>query len=347
MERVDGQSARTTFMSWIERLPEEVGRSAQVLSDHNLAHASSVLVSARRVFCVGSGSSVATALHIASELTARGKFSAFFVGTSQVLSLESLDASDVVVLVSQGYNRSDALIVAGFVRNKGAQLVVLTASNASIDAEAVLRFTPTAEEERLFCRPCGAVTSYLLGAALVEACCGEEMPPHAAIEKAIRDARSRDLSDVAQSVHAASLVIVLGSGRLMPALHNVALSLREGAAKVAEFYEIEYYAHGQYAPHFKHREAGGRVVYLLPYSEADGVSAKAVERISPLFERTASTYYRLPLVGDSITAAVGLLVLANNVVGRVIAHSGYDMNSPTGKEENRGFQLVPADYYER
>jgi fructoselysine-6-P-deglycase FrlB-like protein len=262
----------------------------------------------------------------------------------------SLGAQDVVVLVSQGFNRADSAIVMQAARAKGAKTIVLSAYQGDISADAVIRFTPTAEEERLFCRPCGAITSFIAGAITAARCLRgdvnlQELRSSLNTESQVWRS-GKDHRQVAKLLNSASLVIVLGSGSLLPALHNTALALREGAGLVSEFYEIEYYAHGQYAPHYRHQDHGGSVVYLLGEASADPISMRSVERIMPLLEKTGATHEVFRTSGDLVSGMVAHLSVANQLVYGAIVESGYDMNTPRGKEENRGFQLVGASYYE-
>lgn len=344
-------AATALFQEWIDRLPELVSKTIEMLDRQQLEAAAKLINGARRIFCVGSGSSVATAWHIAISLSAHAGAASSYISTSQLVSMNSLGAGDLVVLVSQGFNRSDAAIVMHTARQSGAAIVVLTANQMPITAGAVIRFVPLADQERLFCRPCGGITSFIAGALLSAICLKQPISSedliHATAVSSLPEWRSRHtLPQISNLVHQASLVIVLGSGHLQPGLHHLALSLREGAGKVAEFYEIEYYAHGQYAPHFRHHDNGGRVVYLLAEAVEDRVSKRAVERILPLLESTKASYEIASLSGAVPVALLSLLAASNQIVREVILQNNYDMNHPRGKEENRGFQLVEATYYE-
>jgi len=342
--------ATLTYQQCLERLAFFFDTTIQAIDQSQLARAAGLLTSARRIFCVGSGSSVATAWHIASTLCAQGGLASSFMSTSQLVGMTSLTSEDVLVLVSQGYNRSDSAIATRTARLKGVRTIVLSAYQGQIEADAVIRFTPTAEEERLFCRPCGAITSFVTGAILAARCLQREVH----LEELRNGLHTESLlwrsgkshKQVAKLLNSASLVIVLGSGSLLPVLHNTALSLREGAGLVAEFFEIEYYAHGQYAPHYRHHDSGGRVVYLLGEASADPISTRSVERILPLMEKTGALHEVFTAQGGAIAAMVSILSVVNQLVYSAIVESKYDMNNPRGKEENRGFQLVGASYYE-
>ena len=339
------------FEEWVNRVPEIVRETIDMLSPGALEAAAVLLNNARRIFCVGSGSSVATAWHLAMSLCSHGGMASSYATTSQLVSMESLGAGDLIVLVSQGFNRSDSAIVVHTAHTRGASLVVITANPTPKTADAVLYFLPRAEEERLFCRPCGGISSLVVGELLLAACLKKSISVgdivRAADTGSLPAWRSgHSLRKVSELIDRASLVIVLGSGDLQPALHHLALSLREGAGKVAEFYEIEYYAHGQYAPHFRHQDAGGMVVYLLAEASEDRVSSRSLERILPLLASTNSTYEIASFAGPVSLALVSLLAASNHLVHQVILRNEYDMNHPRGKEENRGFQLVSEKYYE-
>jgi fructoselysine-6-P-deglycase FrlB-like protein len=250
--------------------------------------------------------------------------------------------------VSQGFNRSDARIVVQYASKCGTPILVITAAQAAEYTQ--LSFEPTAQDERLFCRPVGAITGYVVAARLAHELCSQPFPSISLFLDALRDGLTfgelQKASAIA-SLNEAETVIVLASGAAQPAAHNVALALREGANKNAVFYEIEYYAHGQYAPHLNAFKKGHAISYVVVSNEQDPVSEAAVQRITPLLTNVGASVMWVSSTRTKPEAVVDILAKGASLVERLLLNSSYDMNSPVGKEENRSFHEVDETFYER
>jgi hypothetical protein len=317
--------------------------------ERDLESAATVLRSSHRIFCMGSGSSHPAALFIAQTLAcSKMALASRIVGLSEFLCIQSLCSRDVLILVSQGYNRADARIVLEFARRHGVQVVLLSAIQTRPDGIAgFLRFSPAYEDERIFCRPVGVITSTMVAAMLARKTLGlpTDLFSSSSLIADIDQHSLGVLNEASQLVRDSEHVVVLGSGLIAPACGNIALSLREGAGLQAEHFEIEFYAHGQYAAHLRRWSAGAKLTYLLCVNTEDPVSLRAANRIAPLLASLKVPHIRVETTGSSEIANVKLLRIGSKIVEYLLQRSGYDMNNPVGKEENRGFQEVATDYY--
>ena len=321
-----------------------------VRHSESLKKAHSLIKESKRVFFSGSGSSVPAASFACMSILARTKTGAAFLKTSDVLSLKSLGPEDLLILVSQGFNRSDALIIQQVAEKAGAALILITAADVKLEGRsAVIKIVPNSLDERIFSRPCGVITSFAATQMLIDNICEKtfsEQAYFAALSQAAEVYERLISNNLPEKIAEASHIVVLGSGLIKPAVENLALCLREGAAKIAEFYEIEYYGHGQYVPHLSVEQQGKKILYLIVRAKDEIISSRAVDRISQLVKETKLNSVLIEVGGTPEEANVAILRIGGLLVGDLILASGYDMNSPPGKEENRDFHTVPPDYYD-
>lgn len=317
-----------------------------LLRENDFESIATILKKSKRIFFTASGSSIPAAKHCSDMLRSQAKYASFFVGTSELLSTTSIDSNDCIVLVSQGFNRSDGLIVTHFAQEITKAKFILVTANTSddINCDGKLLFSPPAEKERIFCRPAGVITSFALLTKLAHTALGLPFSNQKCIDAVTTGSVEQDL---ASDIHSAEIIIVLASGSLLPAAANIALALREGLGKVSNFFEIEYYAHGQYAPHTKRFSEGAGVHYMLMSTSVDSISEKAVARILPFLTTVGLPYTHWEESLETPYASIKLLRQGGLLVEKVLSLSGYDMNNPLGKEENRGFQLVSANFYQQ
>jgi fructoselysine-6-P-deglycase FrlB-like protein len=315
--------------TWIQRtltsnnkLPEQLKNLTQIL------------LSAKRVFVTGSGSSLPAATILADIIRSGTGISITFVSTSQLL-ITTLRPEDCVILVSQGCNRSDAKLILNHAQAARCGLGLITA--AEIPDIPLLKFYPTSEEEKLFCRPVGVMTSYLqavmLGAEVVK----QKSPTPIFSRPAPQE-------DIVKAINDAETVVVLSSGLLSASAANVALALREGAGKKSFFFDIENFGHGQYVPFLKEN---AHTFFLLFSAKEDTFTTQSVKRILPLFQKTSTAHHALEIDTPSVLmAGLSVLFFGGSLIHQLNDITGYDMNNPKGKEENRPFHEVDLTYYE-
>ena len=334
-------AAKDLFSQYISDTPKLL---EEVLNEENpINDAANLLKNSRKIFVTGSGSSLPAAKYLTDYLRTNSNITPYFLSTSELISTSDINSDDTIVLVSQGFNRSDGIIVGDFTAQKGADLLLATANrDDNVDAIVKLFFSPTAAEERLFCRPAGVITSYALLAKLAHSITGETFDN----DKCLSAISSATIDEqTSNSAYNADITIVLSSGLMLGSASNIALSLREGAGKVASAFEIEYYAHGQYAPHTKLIQQDKTVNYILISSDSDKVSSRAVDRILPLIKELNTPYTLWHHSSNPTYAGLTVLRQGGLLVQDVLSKSNYDMNHPLGMEENRGFHLVAANYY--
>ncbi len=299
-----------------------------------------ILRTAKRIFFTGSGSSIPAAMFAGRLSSERYGFPAQFSTTSQVVGEEKLGKEDVVVMVSQGWNRSDALLVTDHVRKSKAKLIGLTGNADSPHprkSDMLFTFYPPYREERIFCRPASVITSYSLLSALVMRAGGDSFSWDTAQKAANKGVIQGKRTELPQ----AERHIVLSSGLALAAATNVCLALREGAGLFSQVYEIESYGHGWYVPDQLRRAQGGAIRHILVSHLADRRTEFAVKRILPLLKKTNTPYEIWRTKGlDPVYGNIQILARAAQAVYGSITGSGYDMNFPPGKEENRYFHDI-------
>lgn len=313
-----------------------LAETQRVQTDKNKKKAVSLLKNASRIFFTGSGSSIPAAMFAGRYASQAGGLPAQFATTSQLVGEEKLGKNDVVVLVSQGWNRSDAVLITDHVLRKKARLIGLTGNAESsypAKSDALYYFYPPYKNERLFCRPSSVISSYALLADLVSRVWAEEFSYRKA-QNAVTGGLSKGKTT---KLPQADRYVLLSSGLGMPAATNVCLAMREGAGLSTFVYEIESYGHGWYVPDQLYREKGGKLHYVLITHENDAQLTFALKRIMPLFDKTKSSYDIWSTSYDSLYGNMEILARGAALVYELITASGYDMNFPPGKEENRYF----------
>jgi len=295
----------------------------------------------RRVVLTGCGSSWPVALAGAHLLSDLG-LPASAEMTSQVLLKRSFASDDVVILVSQGWNRSDACRITDKVLKSDASLAVITGNperrlahlqRAGRDDAAARLFTIPIEpkSEELFCRPASPITSFAQLGALAD-----HIAPSARIVQQIQASLTSPVEVEWTSIP--EKVVVLGSGILRGAAEGLALMLREGAGVDTEAYECEAYGHGHYVPHqYQLRERPEQLRFIVLRSPG---AEEGPDRILPLLRDTRSQYEVWDTKVRPEGAFATMLLAGSHLVVKLNHRTAFDMNCPPGIEENRDFHEV-------
>lgn len=331
-----------TLPESIERYESYIGTTADaiaatVASSEGVEAAQHAIQHSSRVLFTGSGSSVPAALLGAQLITRHSAQPAIFAPSSLILDDIVLTSSDVVVLISQGWNRADAALISRKVLKSPATLIVLTGHPERIDlytkpTDNLIIVPIYPEVEKIFCRPASAVTGYIKIAQLVEHITGKIVSA-AQWQRAYETGLSAKASDISRDQQ----YVVLASGLLLCAGNNVSLSLREGAGRYATLHEIESYGHGQYVPDQAHR---AETRYILLTNDEDQHSQEALDRIMFMLEGTGSLMEKWNSSGTALIGNVELMGRTARNVLASIQSDGWDMNNPPGMEENRPFHEV-------
>lgn len=319
------------YKAYIQSAPEAISKTYK---DRGSLHdAQAQLETSDRILFTGSGSSIPAALLGAQLLTMHTTKAAIFAPSSMLLDNIHLTAKDTVVLVSQGWNRADAVLITQKVLKTDAHLIVITGHperqtehTTSTSQVTVVSIFPTIE--KIFCRPATAVTGYLKVAQLVES-----LTQVIYTEDEWLRAYNQGITAGPSEVDSNHQYIVLASSLLLCAGNNVALSLREGAGHYGTLQEIESYGHGVYVPDQKHRKN----THYIVLSCDDAHHQEAVQRIEPMLQQTSSSYEIWHASGGAVLANVTIMGRAATTVLNSIERIGWDMNNPPGMEENRSF----------
>ncbi len=324
------------YKSQVDSLPTTI---AMTLDCHDgIKAARQYLRSAKRIFFTGSGSSIPAALLGMQLLIKYTQKAAIFAPSSLLLDDIGLEDSDVVVLISQGWNRADAALITRKVLATRAHLLVITGrpereanyvSNGQV-RPIVIPIFPTIE--KIFCRPASVVTSYVKIVQLLEDLTGITYKP-----EQWQAAYLRGLAAPVFDISTDKQYVVLTTGYLLCAGNNIALSIREGAGRYGVLYEIESYGHGIYVPDQIHK---ANTQYIVLTNSDDTHCLRAVRRIIPMLQATQSNYALWHTDGDPILCNVELMGRIAQSVLASVESDGWDMNRPQGMEENRSFHEI-------
>ncbi len=251
----------------------------------------------------------------------------------------------MVILISQGWNRSDACRVTDKVLSSSpATLVVVTGrsehreshlARASSEDSNNRLFTLSIDpnKEKLFCRPASPVTSFAKVVHVFQELTGQS-GLLASVRKAVDMTMHQKISVPAWEV-IPQKVVIMGSGALYGAAQGIALMLREGAGIESEAYECEAYGHGLYVPHqYQCQIDPGSIKFVL----ISGVDSQdGATRLIPLLRDTGMRYEEWGSHEKLTGAFVQHLITGSTLVRMLNERTFFDMNTPPGMEENRAF----------
>jgi len=320
------------YANYAASVPEMI--RATLSEKTGLAQAQALLEGASRIFFTGSGSSVPAAL-LGSQLLARTTTKAgMFAPSSLLLDEIKLSSADVVVLVSQGWNRADAALITRKVVDSPARLIVITGrpdreGDYGAQASSVVALPILPQKEKIFCRPASAVTGYIKIAQLLESLTGVRYNTEQWI-----DAYQAGWSRAPSALPKDKQFVVLATSLLLCAGNNIALSLREGAGRYGSVHELESYGHGQYVPDQLHIDS---THYFVLTAQANPYYRDAFARIKPMLDSTHSSYEIWDTPHGDILGNVSHMGRIAKTVLASIQQDGWDMNNPPGMEGNRSF----------
>lgn len=326
----------TQFKAYIdETLPALV---ASYQSQEGIKEAQQAIQAAERIFFNGSGSSVPAAL-LGQQLLARYTQKAgIFASSSLLLDDLHLTDKDVVVLVSQGWNRADAALITRKVLVSPAKLIVITGRPDRqelydiVDKAKLAVVTIYPDKEKIFCRPASAITAYIKMTQLLAPITKRQFSAQAWL-----DAYTEGATYPVTSLKHGTRHIVLASSLLLCSGNNIALSLREGAGHYGTLQEVEAYGHGQYVPDQVHRN---QVYYVVLRCGSSSYTYKAFRRIEPMLKSTRSHYEIWQSELHPMLANVSFMAHTAQLIYQDILRTNWDMNNPPGMEGNRMFHEV-------
>lgn len=325
------------FKTYMEETPASITATFQ--STEGCQEAKTALAQADRIFFSGSGSSIPAALLGQQLLTKFTKKAGIFAPSSLLLDDALLTQDDVIVLVTQGWNRADAALITRKVLQSPATLIVVTGRSDRIELykdipqQAKLILVPIFPTiEKIFCRPATAVTGYVKITQLLEDLTNSSFS-EAQWQAAYTAGTSLPVKTLQGEIH----YVVLASSLLLCAGNNVALSLREGAGHHGSLQEIESYGHGQYVPD---QARVHKTQYIVLQGPEGTYTDRSFERIKPMLDSTNSSYDIWQSSLDPILGNITHMARIAHIVYKDILNTNWDMNNPPGMEGNRSFHEV-------
>jgi len=291
-----------------------------------------IINSAGRVLITGTGTSLPVAQYLAARLqNDHPTRPAYFLPTAKALRMiaDSGSSKDAVIIVSQGFNRSDSLIIHDKAVQKGCGTVIIS-GNPEAANQAELAITVPPEREKIFCRPVSPLTALLA----VETLFTDSIP--AVIP------RLGIYGDIARKLDPGKQTVVLYAADVSFAAELWAIMLREGAGLNVSLRDIENYSHGYYGPDtaaLKDRQ----FIILKSDSSYDN---KDFARASHLYALKDFSHQVITSPGSRFTANAQLFREASEVVKQLLITTGHDMYGPVGMDENRPYHEYSryADY---
>lgn len=325
----DFTTTQERYAQFLGQTPADIATSVKGITGQQREVFLRAILAAKRIIFTGTGSSMPAALYGTYELQSRG-FPAMFMPLGSLLGLAVAGQTDLIVLCSQGMNRADAALVVKYAKSKQVPFIALTANTTTeLTQDALLTCYFAPSEEKLFCRPDGVAANVAALAALID-------PKYDA--DSLVDAWKQG-SQATVTFSSTMRYITLASGALLPVNWNMALALREGCGALAQNFDIETYAHGNYVGDIAHKP----YEYIVLTMDKANEASRSVRRFMPFMEES-----HIPVT--TIHAPFSDAVHANLYILGVIAQSaydanqlsGYNMNRPNGKEENRYYHEIES-----
>jgi fructoselysine-6-P-deglycase FrlB-like protein len=318
----DFSTTQARYIDFLTNTPMLIANSVAAVTDEARDNFRKHCTTAKRIFFTAAGSSIPAALYGMYALQQEGH-AASFLPTGSILGLKSLSSSDVVILCSQGMNRADAALAVSAVKSRNAKLIIFTANRdtpLTTDADLVIYFDP--ETEKLFCRPAGVATNL----AVVASVLGPTITSDSLVD-AWKQGEQHTIT-----IKKEMRYITLASDIILPANWNMALALREGCGVLAQNFDIETYAHGNYVGDLAHEP----YEYITLSADESTEAARSVRRFMPFItaSQVKNTEIQAPFTDAARANLYVLGLIARSTYDANMA-SHYNMNTPKGKEENR------------
>jgi len=319
----------------IQRQPAELTRLLQASEPVDLA--AETLGGARRVFCVGIGTSwnaasVAASLLASAGIDARAWSSADFVQYSPKLTPD-----DAAMVFTHSGTKQYSRAAIDLLGTKRAPIVLVTSTESEIKAGAlplgttVLR-TVTREQSAMF--TVSHTAAMFLTARVADAirsgCAGDlDAIPHA-VEAAL--GLEPEIASLAEAWHAKRTVVSLGAGPHEPSAHEAAIKIAEAARRPARGHAVEQFLHG---PQAQVESSDAFLVFTGTGAGLDRTREAAafvrtlgceVAWVSPVAAPDGACHLAVPDVGEVIAPIVEI-VPAQLLAGHLAAIEGVDADN--------------------
>lgn len=294
------------------------------VSDTDRQKFKDIIYKANRILVTGTGTSLPVAQYFASRLQGNyTKKPIYYMPTAKAIRTidQNYDYEDLVIIVSHGFNRADALIIRDKAKKKSCKTIVIS-GNPDAVSQADLAIIVPPLKEKIFCRPISPLTSLLA----VESLCSDGP---AKIPTKIPDLKMA--KNVAKALDPRKQTIVLYSADVSFAAELWTIMLREGAGINASIKDIENYAHGYYGPDTAVLQDRQYIIII-----SDSVyDRKDFARARGLYTHKGFAHILVTSKGSQFFANAQLFREAPEVIKQLLIRTGHDMYGPVGMDENR------------
>ena len=277
---------------------------------------------AGRIFITGTGTSLPTALYLTTRLQEKYDKQITFLPTAKMIrKISNLNKTDLVIMISHGFNRADARIIYDGASTRSKIIVITGNKNAAVLDTTLLIIIPP-EIEKIFCRPISPITTLLAIQQLLGIY--NELKTLPKID---------DLGSLISWIDPNKQTIVLYSAGVSFSAELWDIVLREGAGLNVLTKDIENYSHGYYGvdtADLKNRQ----FIILTSNSKED---IRDFARAKELYNIPGLNKHIVTATGDEFMANLALFVSVPEVVKAIILRTNRDMDHPKGMEENRKY----------
>ncbi len=319
----------------IQRQPKELARLLTASEPVDLA--ADVLGAARRVFCIGIGTSwnaacVAADLLARAGIDARAWSSADFVQFSPAFTRD-----DAVVVFSHTGTKQFSRAAIDIAGAKRSPIVLVTSTESAIEGGSlpmgttVLR-TVAREQSAMF--TVSHTAAMLLMARVAHTVLPDALGDLDAVPYAVEATLGLegDIEALAHQWHGKRVLIALGAGPHEPSAHEAAIKIAEAARRQVRAHAVEQFLHG---PQVQVRESDP----VLAFAGADAGYARTVEAaafahrlgcevawVSPEPAPDHALHLRIPNVGEALAPLVEI-VPAQLLAGHLAAIEGVEADN--------------------
>lgn len=319
----------------IHRQPAELTRLLKASEPVDLA--AEAINGARRVFCIGIGTSwnaasVAASLLARAGIDARAWSSADFVQYPPPLT-----ADDAAMVFTHSGTKQYSRAAIDLLGTKRAPIVLVTSTESEIKAGAlpmgttVLR-TVSREQSAMF--TVSHTSAMFLTARVADAlrsgCAGDLSAVADAVETAL--GMEPEVAALADAWHAKRTLVALGAGPHEASAHETAIKIAEAARRPTHGYAVEQFLHG---PQVQVRDNDAFLVFAGAGAGLDRTREAAafvrtlgceVAWISPMEAPDATHRLAIPDVGEALSPIVEI-VPAQLLAGHLAAIEGVDADN--------------------
>lgn len=323
-ESMANNKSTQRFIDLLDKIDDYATQVRVSPADHQSFQA--LVGAARRVLITGTGTSFPSAQYLAAQLqTTHLTTPTYFLPTAKAVRAltDTATSDDVVIIISHGFNRADALIIRDKAKKQGCKIIAIGGNPETTDWADLAIIVPPAEE-KIFCRPISPLTTLIA----IEQLCNKKQTSVSAPIPALDIAKT-----VATGLDPQKQTIVLYAADVSFAAELWAIMLREGAGLNVSVKDMENYAHGYYGPDTAALQ--DRQFIILKSDSA--YDEKDFARAQSLYDIKGFSHQVVTAPGDQFLANAALFREGPEVIKQLLVTTGHDMYNPVGMDENRPY----------